>query len=134
MEKFRSGIPLAADYENLTSQIPGNKIYGSVYLRLLKYGFNWKNASLNTAINKYTPLAPGLFNAAGGKMEYLNSQTGVKIVHDIPSNYFRIFDKSGNPLGIDGKPVSGNNNQIQANTHFLNSDNTTLPVTILPPK
>jgi len=104
------------------SSIPMNKVYGSVYNRLFKYGYNWQAKSLNGAIKKFADGAQGVFNAAGGKIEYTSPKTGITIVQDVTSEYFRIIDKDGVPLNYDGKIIMGTNETIQAETHFINSD------------
>ena len=103
--------------------------------RAAKYSSEWGDASLNEAINRFTPNVEPV-TTPKGKIIYNNSETGISVVYDKYGNYFRIED-TARPRGRNYLDIYGNdmNNEIvngktrgrstadyQRVTHFNNSD------------
>ncbi|TFD95039.1 hypothetical protein E2605_14570 [Dysgonomonas capnocytophagoides] len=113
-----------------------NKVSGSSrFIRVRTYGSRWPSASLKEAIKRFAPNATGV-KTTSGKMIYKNESTGIQIVHDEISNYFRIentlltgkaryLDMNGSrPTNsiIDGKTKGTPPSEYKRITHFNNID------------
>lgn len=99
------------------------------------YSADWANASLSTAIKKFAPDAVS-FVTPKGKIIYRNDKTGIQVVYDKHSNYFRIEDTNltGKRLHLDmngeipnnkienGRIKGRNKAEYEQLTHFNNTD------------
>lgn len=59
--------------------------------RVAKYSYEWGDASLQEAINKFAPNVKPVVTSKG-KIIYNNLETGIGVVYDKNGNYFRIED------------------------------------------
>jgi RHS repeat-associated protein len=104
--------------------------------RAAKYSEGWENGSLKGAIEKFAPGAEGVVNPKASKTMYLNSETGIQVVHDVEGNYFRIentklpgsrryLDMNGkvpNNKVINGRQLGRSKGEYEQVTHFNDTD------------
>lgn len=103
---------------------------GNNFNSSLRYANNWGKASLKKTLNNFVSNSIAQSNAKGTKSIYTNNKTGTRVIYDKKGDYFRIQDKEGHYLDLNGNRVnvpsnlSGKeaSNYVKKNTHFKNSD------------
>ncbi|WP_293360269.1 MULTISPECIES: DUF4114 domain-containing protein [unclassified Microcoleus] len=71
--------------------------------RVNKHSKNWVEGNLNDAINQFAGENSIVRSTTSGKLVYENLDTGVQVVQDLTGNYFRIQDRYGRYLDLNGQ-------------------------------
>ncbi|MEZ2322056.1 MAG: DUF4114 domain-containing protein [Microcoleus sp.] len=71
--------------------------------RVSKHSKNWAEGNLNDAINQFAGENSIVRSTKSGKLVYENPDTGVQVVQDLTGNYFRIQDRYGRYLDLNGQ-------------------------------
>lgn len=71
--------------------------------RAAQYSTNWREADLNSTVDKFSGPNPVVSTTEKGKKIYKNPENGIEVVEDLNGNYFRIYDpsKSGKRKYLD---------------------------------
>lgn len=112
------------------------QLFASGKDRLLRFGSNWKSASLTDAVSQYVPNASVKIVREKNKIIYSSDDSKYSVVYDYDGHYFRIEDTTqkgkrryvdigGNDMKnvtVNGKTRGRTKDEYESLTHFKNSD------------
>ncbi len=130
-----TNYPSGKSVKGATEIEGGSRTVKNGATRAAQYSSEWKDASLQEAINKFAPNVEPVVTSKG-KVIYNNPKTGISVVYDKNGNYFRIedttrprgrnyLDMGGNDMNneiVNGKIRGRNKSDYQKVTHFNNNN------------